>query len=221
MDHVTRVLVPQLVAALHRSGCNEVLPIEHVYLRRGHQAPVCLTLQPARGHAAGTPWVPGSIHWGPWPSPACGRGVTQGQSTKDRAMTPGRVWAGLLLAVLLMGCARDTGLQAVQATIFAVERQHGLMHQTVEAQGQQVSDRLTEVESAQVAINQAVAQMAATLDQAHLQLQDLQDTVQATQSQVERDARQRAQAAARRLARLETRLQALATQLDAADETVR
>jgi len=131
------------------------------------------------------------------------------------------VWAGLLLAVLLMGCARDTGLQAVQATIFAVERQHGLMHQTVEAQGQQVSDRLTEVESAQVAINQAVAQMAATLDQAHLQLQDLQDTVQATQSQVERDARQRAQAAARRLARLETRLQALATQLDAADETVR
>ncbi len=96
-------------------------------------------------------------------------------------MTQGRVWAGLLLPVLMMGCARDSDLQAMQVGTVAFERQNSSSHQAVEARVRQLSDRLTEIEHTQAETRQAVAQMAATLDKLRLQPQSLQGQGQETQ----------------------------------------
>ena len=128
-------------------------------------------------------------------------------------MTQGRVWAGLLLPVLMMGCARDRDLQAMQAATVAFEWQNSTSHQTVEARVQQLSDCLTEVEHTQAETRRAVAQMAATLDKLRLQLRRIQGAVQGTQHQVQRGARKSARDAAARVANIERRLRALATRL--------
>ncbi len=128
-------------------------------------------------------------------------------------MTQGRVWAGLLLPVLMMGCARDRDLQAMQAAMVAFEWQNNTSHQTVEARVQQVSDRLTELEHTQAETRQAVAQMATTLDGLRLQLQRIQGAVQKTKHQVHRGARKSARDAAVRVANIERRLRALTTRL--------
>src|SRR2546428_6499761 len=90
----------------------------------------------------------------------------------SKAMTQYRV--GLLLPVLMLGCARDIELSAVQADMVAVEWQSRTRSQTVEARMQELSDHLTQVEHAQVESRRTTAQEMATLEALRIQLHHLQ-----------------------------------------------
>jgi len=61
----------------------------------------------------------------------------------SKAMTRYGVGVGLLLPVLMLGCARDIELSAVQADMVAVEWQSRTRSQTVEARMQELSDHLS------------------------------------------------------------------------------
>ena len=56
------------------------------------------------------------------------------------------VLVSLLLPSLIMSCASDTELQAVQADTSALQRQSSTRHQTVAARMQQLSDRVVQFE---------------------------------------------------------------------------
>ena len=124
-----------------------------------------------------------------------------------------RYRVGLLLPVLMLGCARDIELSAVQADMVAVEWQSRTRSQTVEARMQELSDRLTQVEHAQVEIRGTTAQGLATLEALRIQLHHLQDEVQKIQRRAQRSATTGERVATARLAHWERRLRTLATQL--------
>ena len=128
-------------------------------------------------------------------------------------MTRYGVGVGLLLPVLMLGCARDIGLSAVQADMVAVEWQSRTRSQTVEARMQELSDHLTQVEHAQVEIRRTTAQEMATLEALRIQLHHLQGEVQKIQRRAQRSATAGERGAAARLAHWERRLRTLATQL--------
>jgi len=117
-------------------------------------------------------------------------------------MTRYGVGVGLLLPVLMLGCARDIELSAVQADMVAVEWQSRTRSQTVEARMQELSDHLTQVEHAQVEIRRTTAQEMATLEALRIQLHHLQGEVQKIQRRAQRSATAE-----------ERRLRTLATQL--------
>ena len=128
-------------------------------------------------------------------------------------MTRCGVGVRLLLPVLMLGCARDTELPAVQADMVAVEWQSRTRYQTVEARMQELSDRLTQVEHAQVEIRRTTAQGMATLDALWIRLQHLQGEVQKVQRRAQRSPTAGERVAAARLAHWERRLRTLAKQL--------
>ena len=129
-------------------------------------------------------------------------------------------WVGVarvLLPVLLAGCASQTEVQAVRADTVALERQGSAQHQTIGARVQQLSDRLTEIERAQAATRRDLARLTAMVDELRGQMQRLQGTFEETQHQLQ-SAPTGEGVTATQLARLDTRLRALAKQFAVAPE---
>jgi chromosome segregation ATPase len=83
----------------------------------------------------------------------------------------------------------------------------------MEAQIQQLSDRLTQLEQAQAAARRNVVQAAATVNALRGQLQRFQGAMQKIRRQVPRGPTEREQVTATRLTNVETRLRALQKQL--------
>jgi chromosome segregation ATPase len=123
------------------------------------------------------------------------------------------VVVSLFLPSLIMGCARDTELQALQADTSALQRQSGARHQTVEARVQQLSDRVAQFEQAQTAARRDLARINAALDELRVQLQRLRGDAQEAQMQVQRGTRGGEEVSAARLTNFETRLDDLEKQL--------
>ena len=129
---------------------------------------------------------------------------------------PMRQWCGLLyllLPVLLMGCASDQDLHALQVDTATLERQSSAFRQTMEPRLQQLSDRIAQDEQSQAEIRRDVARAAATLDELRVQLQRLQGDIQETQHLMQRGTTEGVGVTATALAGLETRLRALEQQL--------
>jgi len=125
------------------------------------------------------------------------------------------VFVILLLANLLMGCARDTELQTLHADTSALRRQSSTRNRTVDAQVQQLSERVAQFEQAQTAARRDLARINATLDELRVQLQRLRGDAQEAQMQVQRGSRGGEGVSAARLANFETRLDDLEKQLRA------
>jgi chromosome segregation ATPase len=125
------------------------------------------------------------------------------------------VLVSLLLPSLIMGCASDTELQALQADTSALQRQSGTRHQTVDARVQQLSDRVAQFEQAQTAARRDLARINAALDELRVQLQRLRGDAQEAQIQVQRGTPGGEGVAAARLANFEARLDDLEKQLRA------
>jgi outer membrane murein-binding lipoprotein Lpp len=120
---------------------------------------------------------------------------------------------GLLLPSLIMGCASDTDLQALHAGTSALQRQSNTRHQTVEARVQQLSERVTQFEQAQIAAQRDLARINAALDELRVQLQRLRGDAREAQIQVQRGTRGGEEVSAARLTNFESRLDDLEKQL--------
>jgi chromosome segregation ATPase len=125
------------------------------------------------------------------------------------------VLVSLLLPSLIMGCASDTELQALHADTSALQRQSRARHQTVEAQVQQLSERVAQFEQVQTAARRDLARINAALDELRVQLQRLRGDAQEAQMQVQRGTSGGEEVSAARLANFETRLDDLEKQLRA------
>jgi chromosome segregation ATPase len=125
------------------------------------------------------------------------------------------VLVSLLLSGLIIGCASDKELQAVQADTISLQRQSRAQHQTVEARVQQLSDRVSQFEQAQTAARRDLARINAALDELRVQLQRLRGDAQETQIQAQRGTRGGEGVSAATLANLEARLDDLEKQLRA------
>jgi outer membrane murein-binding lipoprotein Lpp len=130
-------------------------------------------------------------------------------------MKRGFVLVSLLLPGLVMGCASGTELQALHADTSALQRQSSTRHQTVDAQVQQLSERVAQFEQAQIAARRDLARINATLDELRVQLQRLRGDAQEAQIQVQRGTPGGEEVSAARLANFETRLDDLEKQLRA------
>ena len=130
-------------------------------------------------------------------------------------MKPWFVLVSLLLPSLIMSCASDTELQAVQADTSALQRQSSTRHQTVEARMQQLSDRVAQFEQAQTAARRDLARINAAIDELRVQLQRLRGDAQEAQMQVQRGTPGGEEVAAAKLANLAARLDDLEKQLRA------
>jgi outer membrane murein-binding lipoprotein Lpp len=125
------------------------------------------------------------------------------------------VFVSLLLANLILGCASDTELQTLHADTSALQRQSSTRHRTVDAQVQQLSERVAQFEQAQIAARRDLARINAALDELRVQLQRLRGDAQEAQMQVQRGSRGGEVVSAARLANFETRLDDLEKQLRA------
>src|SRR5919197_189925 len=125
------------------------------------------------------------------------------------------VWVSLLLPNLIMGCARDTDLQALHADTATLQRQSSAHHQTVEARVQQLRDRVAQFEQAQMSARQELARINAALDELRVQLQRLRGDAQEAQMQVQRGTPGGEEVTAAKLANFEARLDDLEKQLRA------
>jgi len=126
------------------------------------------------------------------------------------------IWISLLLPGLIIGCASDKELQAVQADTVSLQRQNRSQHQTVEARVQQLSDRVSQFEQTQTAARRDLARINAALDELRVQLQRLRGDAQETQLQVQRGTRgEGEEVSAAKLANFEARLNDLEKQLQA------
>src|SRR5215510_640535 len=125
------------------------------------------------------------------------------------------VLVSLLLPGLIMGCARETELQALQADTSTLQRQSSARHQTVAARVQQLSDRVAQFEQAQTAARRDLARITAALDEVRVQLQRLRSDAQEAQIQVRRGTPSGEGVSAAKLANLEARLDDLEKQLRA------
>jgi chromosome segregation ATPase len=124
------------------------------------------------------------------------------------------VLVSLLLPGLIMGCARDTELQALHADTAALQRQSSTQYQTVAARVQQMSDRVALFEQAQSAARQELARINAAVDELRVQLQRLRGDAQEAQIQVQRGKQGGGEeVAAAKLADLTARLNDLEKQL--------
>ena len=123
------------------------------------------------------------------------------------------ILVSLLLPNLLMGCASDTELQALHADTSALQRQSSARHQTVEAQVQQLSERVAQFEQVQTAARRDLARINAALDELRVQLQRLRGDAQEAQMQVQRGTSGGEEVSAARLVNFETRLDDLEKQL--------
>src|SRR5215831_9081016 len=125
------------------------------------------------------------------------------------------VFVSLLSANLITGCASDSDLQALHADTAALQRQSGARYRTVDAQVQQLSERVAQFEQAQTAARRDLARINAALDELRVQLQRLRGDAQEAQMQVQRGSRGGEGVSAARLANFETRLDDLEKQLRA------
>jgi chromosome segregation ATPase len=125
------------------------------------------------------------------------------------------ILVSLLLPNLIMGCASDTELQALHADTSALQRQSRARHQTVEAQVQQLSERVAQFEQVQTAARRDLARINAALDELRVQLQRLRGDAQEAQMQMQRGTSGGEEVSAARLANFETRLDDLEKQLRA------
>jgi outer membrane murein-binding lipoprotein Lpp len=124
------------------------------------------------------------------------------------------VLASLILSGLIIGCASDRELQAVQADTTTLQRRSSTQHQTVAARVQQLSDRVAQFEQAQIAARRDLARINAALDELRVQLQRLRGDAQETQIQEQRrGTRGGEDISAASLANLEARLNDLEKQL--------
>ena len=125
------------------------------------------------------------------------------------------ILASLVLSSLIIGCASDKELQALQADTTTLQRQSSTQHQTVAARVQQLSDRVAQFEQAQTAARRDLARITAALDEVRVQLQRLRSDAQEAQIQVRRGTPSGEGVSAARLANLEARLDDLEKQLRA------
>ena len=125
------------------------------------------------------------------------------------------VLVSLLLPSLIMGCARDTELQVLQADTSTLQRQSSARHQTVAARVQQLSDRVAQFEQAQTAARRDLARINAALDELRVELQRLRGDAQEAQIQVRRGTPRGEEVSPARLANFEARLDDLEKQLRA------
>jgi chromosome segregation ATPase len=124
------------------------------------------------------------------------------------------VLVSLLLPGLIIGCARDTELQALHADTAALQRQSSTQYQTVAVRVQQMSDRVARFEQAQSAARQELARINAAVDELRVQLQRLRGDAQEAQIQVQRGKQGGGEeVAAAKLADLTARLNDLEKQL--------
>jgi outer membrane murein-binding lipoprotein Lpp len=125
------------------------------------------------------------------------------------------VLVSLLLSSLVIGCASDKEMQALQTDTTTLQRQSSTRHQTVAARVQQLSDRVAQFEQAQTAAQRDLARINAALDELRVQLQRLRGDAQETQIQVRRGTPGSEEVSAARLANFEARLDDLEKQLRA------
>jgi len=125
------------------------------------------------------------------------------------------VLVSLLLPGLIMGCARDSELQALQADTSTLQRQSSARHQTVATRVQQLSDRVAQFEQAQTAARRDLARINAALDELRVELQRLRGDAQEAQLQVRRGTPRGEEISAAQLANFEARLDDLEKQLRA------
>ena len=126
------------------------------------------------------------------------------------------IWVSLLLSGLIIGCASDKELQALQADTTTLQRQSSTQHQTVAARVQQLSDRVAQFEQAQTAASRDLARINVALDELRVQLQRLRSDSQETQIQVQRGTRGGSEEVSEaKLANFEARLDDLEKQLRA------
>jgi len=125
------------------------------------------------------------------------------------------VLVSLLLPSLIMSCASDTELQALQADTSSLQRQSSTRHQTVAARMQQLSDRVAQFEQAQTAARRDLARINAAIDELRVQLQRLRGDAQEAQMQMQRGTPGGEEVAAAKLANLAARLDDLEKQLRA------
>ena len=123
------------------------------------------------------------------------------------------VFVSLLLPSLIMGCARDTELQALHADTAALQRHSSTQYRTVAARVQQMSDRVAQFEQAQSAARQDLARINAAVDELRVELQRLRGDAQEAQMQMQRGTQGGEDGTAARLANFEARLDELAKQL--------
>jgi outer membrane murein-binding lipoprotein Lpp len=123
------------------------------------------------------------------------------------------VLMSLFLPGLIMGCASETDLQALQTGTSALQRQSSTRHQTVEARVQQLSERVTQFEQAQIAAQRDLARINAALDELRVQLQRLRGDAREAQIQVQRGTQGGEEVSAARLTNFESRLDDLEKQL--------
>jgi outer membrane murein-binding lipoprotein Lpp len=123
------------------------------------------------------------------------------------------VLMSLFLPGLIMGCASETDLQALHAGTSALQRQSSTRHQTVEARVQQLSERVTQFEQAQIAAQRDLARINAALDELRVQLQRLRGDAREAQIQVQRGTQGGEEVSAARLTNFESRLDDLEKQL--------
>jgi chromosome segregation ATPase len=125
------------------------------------------------------------------------------------------VLVSLLWSSLVIGCASDKEMQALQADTTTLQRQSSTRHQTVATRVQQLSDRVAQFEQAQTAAQRDLARINAALDELRVQLQRLRGDAQETQIQVRRGTPGGEEVSAARLANFEARLDDLEKQLRA------
>jgi chromosome segregation ATPase len=125
------------------------------------------------------------------------------------------VLVSLLLSGLIVGCASDTDLHAIQADTSGLQRQNTQRHQTVEARVQQLGERVAQFEQSQLAARRDLARINATLDELRVQMQRLRGDVQETQTQAQRGTTGGEGVSASRVTNFETRLGNLEKQLRA------
>jgi outer membrane murein-binding lipoprotein Lpp len=125
------------------------------------------------------------------------------------------ILASLILSGLIIGCASDKELQALQADTTTLQRQSSTQQQTVAARVQQLSDRVAQFEQAQTAARRDLARINAALDEVRVQLQRLRGDAQEAQIQVRRGTPGGEGVSAARLANFEARLDDLEKQLRA------
>ena len=87
----------------------------------------------------------------------------------------------MFLSGLMLGCASNTDLHALQEDTSAVARLNSAHEQTVEAQVQQLRDRVTQFEQSQAETQHDAARLAAVLDTLRSQLQSLREDIEEVQ----------------------------------------
>ena len=133
-------------------------------------------------------------------------GVVTEQESVGTRMKRFLLLGSLLVSGLMMGCAREADLQALQADTTVLERQNSAYNQTVAARVQQLSDRVTQFEQSQAETRREVARAEATVDELRTQLQRLQGDVQETQHLEQRGSTGGGEASAAEVTNFETRL---------------